>query len=207
MKLGAFGLAHRRATVSEEKNRTRRDRTLADPHRRSGGGDARRKDPRTLEAPTADEPRKPNAAQERLNVLLPFLDAAHMLKESLDGKTREEIGLRLGQAVVLCRIDRAGGRMRISDIAAAIGRANHTATSVVDTLERLSLVVRERSRQDRRAVLVVLTPKGDDWLARYRLRAGAILASLLVYEADDAFWRVIEETRAAIVRVAASQRS
>ena len=71
---------------------------------------------------------------------------------------------------------------RVQELAAAAGISASTATRILDALERRGIVRRTRSRQDRRAVAVSLTGRGEellhverDWL---RGRQGAFYASL-----------------------------
>ena len=49
--------------------------------------------------------------------------------------------------------------MPISRLAQYTGSANSTVSGIVDRLERLGLVKRERSEQDRRVIYVALTPE------------------------------------------------
>lgn len=52
------------------------------------------------------------------------------------------------------------GPLRISQIQEKVGLASGSMTAAVDRLERLGLVVRKASRDDRRARVVELTPQG-----------------------------------------------
>jgi len=53
---------------------------------------------------------------------------------------------------------------RVQELAAAAGISASTATRILDALERRGIVRRTRSSQDRRAVAVSLTERGDDLL-------------------------------------------
>ena len=77
---------------------------------------------------------------------------------------------------------------RVQELAAAAGISASTATRILDALERRGIVRRTRSRQDRRAVAVSLTDRGEellhverDWL---RGRQGAFYASLPAAEQE-----------------------
>lgn len=68
------------------------------------------------------------------------------------------LNLTYPQTVTLMILD-ADGPMPISELAGAVGSANSTISGVVDRLERLGLVRRERSEQDRRKIFVVVTER------------------------------------------------
>lgn len=66
------------------------------------------------------------------------------------------LNLTYPQTVTLMILDE-DGPMPISELAGAVGSANSTISGVVDRLERLGLVRRERSEQDRRKIFVEVT--------------------------------------------------
>ncbi|MCH8087845.1 MAG: MarR family transcriptional regulator [Chloroflexi bacterium] len=116
-----------------------------------------------------------------------FLDFAHRLRLLADTAAQDHAGLTLEQAVVLCKIDLAGGEATMSQLAAALGRATHTVTARVDTLERRGLAVRNRkSSGDRRQVWVSLTPEGAKRLESYRSSRDGILESVFVGDSEEA---------------------
>jgi MarR family transcriptional regulator, organic hydroperoxide resistance regulator len=52
------------------------------------------------------------------------------------------------------------GELSLSELSERIRAQNSTVTGIIDRMEREGLVVRERSREDRRVVYIRLTPKG-----------------------------------------------
>jgi DNA-binding MarR family transcriptional regulator len=89
------------------------------------------------------------------------------------------LGVTPGQVRVLRALSRAEKPLRIGDLARRLDVVPRSATSVVDDLERLGHVRRERDPQDRRATLVVLTAGGTSVLDELRRRRRAGLAELL----------------------------
>jgi DNA-binding MarR family transcriptional regulator len=75
--------------------------------------------------------------------------------------------LTLAQYYLLAALERSGW-LSVSRLAEASGVAVPTATRLVDGLERAGLLVRARSRSDRRAVQVSLTNQGRVQLAHRR---------------------------------------
>ena len=57
------------------------------------------------------------------------------------------------------------GDLSLTELSEKIRAQNSTVTGIIDRMEREGLVVRERSREDRRVVHIRLTPKGAE-LAR-----------------------------------------
>jgi DNA-binding MarR family transcriptional regulator len=61
---------------------------------------------------------------------------------------------------VLLELDRAGGRLKIGDLAERVVIAPYNMTRLLDRLEAEGLLRRERSATDRRSADAVLTEKG-----------------------------------------------
>ena len=76
--------------------------------------------------------------------------------------------------------------LTMSDIAKKIGHSTAAATGVVDRLESLSYVERVHATEDRRKILVRITPKGDKLVAKLRKEIASQLATLLAEMDEDA---------------------
>lgn len=76
------------------------------------------------------------------------------------GERLAPLGLTWPQARVMRLIAEPGSSMRMADIAARLGVVPRSATSMVDLLEDGGLVTRHADPQDRRSVLVRLSPEG-----------------------------------------------
>ena len=61
---------------------------------------------------------------------------------------------------VLLELDRAGGRLKLGELAERVVVAPYTMTRLLDRLEKEGLLRRERSANDRRSADAVLTGKG-----------------------------------------------
>jgi DNA-binding MarR family transcriptional regulator len=93
------------------------------------------------------------------------------------------------------------GPSTISDIAAQLGVAQSNATRHCDRLQRLELVLRSRSSEDGRVVLVDLTPSGSEVVSVVtelrREEVGAVLDQMTRPQQDRAIRAVEEFNRAA----------
>jgi DNA-binding MarR family transcriptional regulator len=99
----------------------------------------------------------PAAAETRLAELL--TRAARRFHRAA-GARLAPLGLTWPQARVMRLIAEPGSSMRMADIAARLGVVPRSATSMVDVLEAGGLVTRHHDPQDRRSVLVGLSPEG-----------------------------------------------
>ena len=89
-----------------------------------------------------------------------FLEAHASLMRQLESELEQETGLPLADFDVLAQLARAGGELRMSDLAnrALISRSGMTRR--VSHLVDDGLVARGRTEKDARGVCVVLTEKG-----------------------------------------------
>lgn len=108
------------------------------------------------------------------------MDRLHLLEQALSAPTKEQTGLTLEQAVLLCRLELLGGQTTVGSLAVVLSRTSQSVTSRLNGLERRGLVARRRNpHTDRRRVSVQLTPAGAAGLARYRSAAEAIAGRFL----------------------------
>lgn len=80
----------------------------------------------------------------------------------------EETGLTAQQHQALLAIKGFGGKtpMTVGDVADRLGIRHHSAVGLIDRLLAKSLVKRRHGLEDRRQVLLTLTPKAEALLAR-----------------------------------------
>jgi DNA-binding MarR family transcriptional regulator len=95
-----------------------------------------------------------------------FLRAHAAVLRVLDDELEAEQGIPLTYFDVLIQLWRAGGRLRMSDVADAVVLSRSGVTRLVDRMARDGLVRREPCPTDRRALYAVLTPKGKKALQK-----------------------------------------
>lgn len=113
-----------------------------------------------------------------------------------------QLDLTFPQALILTTL-REEGPMPISQLAQHTGSANSTVSGIVDRLEKLSLVKRERSEHDRRVIYVALTPEYEAMEQKMEPSVSAYLSQLLgaleedqldqIYQALDALDHALEQ--------------
>ncbi len=120
-----------------------------------------------------------------------LMQAARALRHRW-AKAYEPFGVTPHQARTLRAIAQRDAS-RPSAIADTLGISPRSATEVVDALEQAGLVRREPDLTDRRAVRVVLTPRG-----RTTLEA---MTAVRAQDADDFFGRLTDHERASLRRL------
>jgi|SRR5258706_7416289 len=93
-----------------------------------------------------------------LDAFIKLMRATETLNARL-AKALSVTGITPGQLSVLEALLHLGP-MHACDLSKKVLRSNANMTTVIDNLQRAGLVSRERTREDRRFVLVSLTPEG-----------------------------------------------
>jgi DNA-binding MarR family transcriptional regulator len=109
----------------------------------------------------------------------------------------------LGWYDVLTELDKAGGRLRIHELADAVILSRSGLTRLLDRLESASLLRREPCEDDRRGSYAVITPEGRQMLARMWPVYERCLAEHFAPQLDSGDARAI---RSALERVTDSVR-
>jgi DNA-binding MarR family transcriptional regulator len=87
--------------------------------------------------------------------------------------------------------------LTMSDIAKKMGHSTAAATGLVDRLEKLSYVERMHAAEDRRKIMVRITAKGTELVAKMRKEIASDLAGILAgMDEDEA--EAVEHTKRAI---------
>ncbi len=105
---------------------------------------------------------------------LPAFEAAAAVRtayravERIRAHGSEGRGLSPGALDLLIRLSGGERGISIGELAQAAGVSSRNVTGLVDTLERDALVRRVPDPEDRRSVLVEITPAGRAWIEAFR---------------------------------------
>ena len=87
--------------------------------------------------------------------------------------------------------------LTMTDIAKKMGHSTAAATGLVDRIEKLGYVERTHASEDRRKIMVRITPKGVEMVAHMRKEIANDLAGILS-SMDEAETETVEPTKRAI---------
>jgi DNA-binding MarR family transcriptional regulator len=109
-----------------------------------------------------------------------FGRVAKILARKFDERL-DESGVSLPRSRVLVEVTRLGP-IRVTDVASAVGIAQGTASTLLEALVRDGLVARFVDPTDRRATMMIATPKGvqqaQSWLRAYEAAAEELFSLL-----------------------------
>jgi DNA-binding MarR family transcriptional regulator len=109
-----------------------------------------------------------------------LLRAHDLLADRLDAAVRAAGDLSLAEFELLLRLEKAGGQMRMGEVAESLILSKSGATRLVAKLESLGLVRREIPSDNRRSTLALLTEEGAARLGSAAPVFEATLASAFV---------------------------
>ncbi len=125
-----------------------------------------------------DEPLWRQAATHTLHTSI-------LLKSVLEERLVQELGILLADNEALLNVAHAAAPLRMSDIAERLVLSRGGTTKVIDRLEELGFVSRQADPEDRRAVVVEITPEGRGVLARARTVIDASLSEMWAATLSD----------------------
>jgi DNA-binding MarR family transcriptional regulator len=114
---------------------------------------------------------------------------------SMANRALRDVGLSAGARHVLAALEGHAGPLTPTEIADRMIQTPASVTSLLDTLARRGLVMREQDPSDRRRVLVSLTPEARGVVDRYLARIVALQSAVTA--------RLTEAERVELVRMLA----
>lgn len=104
--------------------------------------------------------RAPSLSKQRLRLWLRMLRATRAIEAELRERLRVQFSLTLPQFDVLAALARRKDGITMTELSRMLIVSNGNVTGIVDRLVADQLVARQASPNDRRSLLVRLTPKG-----------------------------------------------
>jgi DNA-binding MarR family transcriptional regulator len=98
--------------------------------------------------------------KQRLRLWLRILRASRAIEAQLRERLRVNFGITLPQFDVMAALARKDSGMTMTELSRMLMVSNGNVTGIIDRLVTEKMVLREAPAQDRRAIIVRLTPKG-----------------------------------------------
>ena len=127
--------------------------------------------------------RLPRNQRDALSVYVKLMRATNQTTSKIHGHLRDD-NLTVSQFGVLEALYHLGPLSQ-SELGEKILKSNANLTTVVDSLERKTLVIRKRAEEDRRRVTVYLTKSGRELIARVFPRHAVIVAKAFEFLSDE----------------------
>lgn len=105
---------------------------------------------------------------ERRHAWLAFLGACTLVERAVERHLHDSAGISHAEYEILTRLQAAGGRLRMGELAAISFSPGSRLNYRITRLAGLGLVRREQHPVDRRGLFAVLTPEGAEFLERVR---------------------------------------
>ncbi|MBW2478046.1 MAG: MarR family transcriptional regulator [Deltaproteobacteria bacterium] len=121
----------------------------------------------------------PQDQRRALNLYVKMMRATNKLTNRIHRHLKDD-NLTVSQFAVLEAIYHLGPLSQ-GELVHRILKSNANLTTVVDSLEKKSLVLRKRSKDDRRRVTVHLTERGEELIAKVFPRHAKIVAEELCF--------------------------
>jgi DNA-binding MarR family transcriptional regulator len=136
-----------------------------------------------------------NLSKQRLRVWLRLLRATRAIESELRERLRVKFGITLPQFDVMAALYRRENGMTMTELSRTLLVSNGNVTGIIDRLVNDRLVARRPAADDRRALLVRLTPKGaaqfatiarvhQEWVDRMLADLGGEEAEFIIRHLD-----------------------
>ena len=70
--------------------------------------------------------------------------------------------------IMLLKVISECGKIKVSEISEEMNLTNSTVSGIIDRLEKSDIVLRERSKEDRRIVYITLSEKGEEMAKEFK---------------------------------------
>lgn len=107
------------------------------------------------------------------------------LWDQLDAHMRSQHGITIARYDVLAHLDMAGGRLGMSELAAAIVLSPSGLSKLLDRMEASALIRREPDPDDARAAFATITPRGRALVRRARASHHEMLRETFARSLND----------------------
>jgi len=114
----------------------------------------------TIAVGTKSRQAAPSLSKQRLRLWIRILRAARAIESEVRERLRVEFKVTLPQFDVMAALERKPDGMTMTELSRFLMVSNGNVTGIIDRLVAEKLVVRQAPADDRRAIIVRLTPRG-----------------------------------------------
>ena len=128
----------------------------------------------------------PSLSKQRLQLWIRILRAARAVEAEVRERLRVQFGVTLPQFDVMAALERKPNGMTMTELSRFLMVSNGNVTGIIDRLVKDKLVTREPTAEDRRALIVRLTPRGlKDFTAMAKAHQGWVDTLLSDFDASE----------------------
>jgi DNA-binding MarR family transcriptional regulator len=129
----------------------------------------------------------PTLSKQRLRLWIRILRAARAIEAEVRERLRVNFDVTLPQFDVMAALERKPDGMTMTELSRFLMVSNGNVTGIIDRLVADRLVVRQAPANDRRAIIVKLTPRGlKDFTAMAKAHQGWVDGMLSEFDAGEA---------------------
>jgi DNA-binding MarR family transcriptional regulator len=129
----------------------------------------------------------PSLSKQRLRLWIRILRAARAIEAEVRDRLRVNFDVTLPQFDVMAALERKPDGMTMTELSRFLMVSNGNVTGIIDRLVTDKLVVRQAPANDRRAIIVKLTPRGlKDFTAMAKAHQGWVDNLLSDFDAAEA---------------------
>jgi DNA-binding MarR family transcriptional regulator len=129
----------------------------------------------------------PTLSKQRLRLWIRILRAARAIEAEVRERLRVNFDVTLPQFDVMAALERKPDGMTMTELSRFLMVSNGNVTGIIDRLVADRLVVRQAPANDRRAIIVKLTPRGlKDFTAMAKTHQGWVDGMLSEFDAGEA---------------------
>jgi DNA-binding MarR family transcriptional regulator len=114
-----------------------------------------------MKADAKIRPRNVSQSKQRLRLWLRLLRATRAMESDLRERLRVQFGITLPQFDVMAALYRKADGITMTELSRMLIVSNGNVTGIIDRLVAERLVARRTAADDRRSLMVRLTPKGE----------------------------------------------
>lgn len=128
--------------------------------------------------------------KESIEVAKLFQEVMHLFRNNMK-KLVEDTGMSAPQGMVIGILSK-NKKMKITELSNHLGLSNSTVSGIIDRLEVQEMVVRERSKEDKRVVYVSISPKFEEMHKTFHKKIEKNIENLMSQGSSEELSKILE---------------